>query len=259
MSFDSDAGYGSTRRAWDRIWRESDLALEHATGEYARARETRGRYAPLLPGRGVVVEAGCGVGTEMAALRRLGRSAVGVDYSLWALARVRHGDPPGRLLGADVHRLPFADGSIAAYLSFGVLEHFASGPAPALSEAFRALAPRGVLVVTVPAPNLVWKAVRLRRALRGGAGTPEYYERPIALPAIRVAVRAAGFDEVDAVPVDHEFTLWGLGGPFRGAGLYETSGLAARMGRLLAVVAPQAMAFSTLVTARKPEGDAKAR
>lgn len=258
MTVMRDADYGSTRQAWDRIWHASDLALEQATGEYSRSRAVRERYVGLLPDGGVVLEAGCGVGTEIAALGRLDRCAVGVDYALSALALLRTNDPSARLSGADVHRLPFGDRSLAAYLSFGVLEHFAFGPGPALAEAFRALGPRGLLVVTVPAPNLVWRAVRLRRALRGAPDGSKYYEHALSLKAIRNAVSSAGFVDVLAAPIDHAFTLWGVGGPFRGAGHYETSALAERLGPVMARLAPRAMAFATLVTARRPDDRAKA-
>ncbi len=249
-----DATDDATRRAWDGIWRECDLAREHATGQYDRARAIRGRYLRLLPAGGCVLEAGCGVGTELVALAALGRRAVGVDYSLPALGKLRASERQMPLAGADVHRLPFADGTFSAYLSFGVLEHFECGPAPALREALRVLRPGGALVVTVPAPNLVWRAVRCRRRWFGGAAGAAYYETTYRLGEIREVVGSQGFVDIRAEPIDHSFTLWGCGGPFRSAGHYVTSPLAEAVGRITALIAPQAMAFATMVTARRPGG-----
>lgn len=244
----------ATRRAWDAIWQTSDLAREHATGHYQRARAIRDRYLPLVPADGWVLEAGCGVGTELVILQGMGHRMVGIDYSLPALAALRAVDAQARVAGADVHRLPFADASLAAYLSFGVLEHFEWGPLPALREAYRVLRPGGLLVVTVPAPNLVWRAIRLRRRWLGrdvGAG---YFETTYDRDEIRDAVRSVGFAEVQARSIDHSFTLWGCGWPFRGRGHYVTSPLAESIGRVAARVTPQALAFATMVTATTPGG-----
>ncbi len=253
----TDPTYDATRQAWDGIWGACDLAAEHATAEYDRARANRDLYLPLLPDQGVVLEAGCGVGTEIAALARRGRRAVGIDYSLPALGRLRRLDARAPIAGADIHRLPFADDSLAAYLSFGVLEHFEHGPTPALGEALRVLRPGGVLVVTVPAPSMVWRAARWRRRWLGGAAGARYYETAYRLEAIRDAVVEVGFADVSAVPTDHSFTLWGCGGPFRGPGHYVTSRLAETLGRVAARLTPQALAFATMVTARKPGGSTR--
>jgi len=240
-----------TRHAWDRIWRDSDIAAEHATGHYRRARAIRARYLPLLPDDGWVLEAGCGVGTELVALTERGRQVLGVDASLPALGKLHSFDYAVALAGADVHSLPLRDASVAAYLSFGVLEHFERGPLPALREAYRVLQPGGVLVLTVPAPNLVWRAVRFRRRLLRTPARASYYETALSRAQICDAVSSTGFAQINAVPVGHSFTLWGLGGPFRGHGHYETTRLARAMGRLLALVSPQAMAFAIMVTAKK--------
>ncbi len=65
-------------------------------------------------------------------------------------------------------------------------------------------------------------------------------------------VRAAGFHPLQIVPTSHSYTLWGLGGPFRAPGYYQTSALAETLGKGLRVVLPWAFNFSTLVVARKP-------
>jgi hypothetical protein len=110
-------------------------------------------------------------------------------------------------------------------------------------------------VLTVPAPNLVWRAVRCKRRWLKSTNAPQYYETTYGLREIGDAVESAGFRDVDAEPIDHSFTLWGCGGPFRGEGHYATSNLARVLGRLAARVAPQTMAFAIMVTARTSRGD----
>lgn len=248
----TDGTYRETRQAWGRIWAEADIGVEHATGEYARARAIRDRYLTAVPPGARVLEAGCGVGTELVALSKRGIRAIGVDYVVAALESARRGDAHLRLAAADVHALPFADETFDAYLSFGVLEHFEFGPAPALREAFRVLVPGGVLVVTVPAPNVIWRAVRWRNAHRRRDTEPGYFETAYSARALAGLVADAGFSTTRLDSVGHAFTLWGLGGPFRGAGHYETAPLADRLGQWFERWCPEALAFATLVVATKP-------
>jgi SAM-dependent methyltransferase len=170
-----------------------------------------------------------------------------------ALEALRQHDPAARVAAADVHALPFRTGAFEAVLSFGVLEHFEHGMAPALAEAFRVLAPGGTLVVTVPVPNVVWRAVRWRRVLAAtAADRARYFETAYKASTLADAIVRAGFDLRLVEPVGHSFTLWGLGRPFRGRGHYETSRLAEFLGRAARRVAPSALAFATLVVAARP-------
>jgi SAM-dependent methyltransferase len=200
-----------------------------------------------------VLEAGCGLGIEVIHLGRLSYRMVGVDYAENALRRIRAYEPGHRLAAGDVHALPCRDGVFGAYLSFGVLEHFEFGPGPALREAHRVLRPDGILVLTVPHPNLVARLVALRGCVaRRTADTgPGYYETRYSVGRLEAEVRRGGFEVLERHPIGHSFTLWGLGGLFRGAGYYETSPLAERLGRVCARWLPWSTCFATLLIARK--------
>jgi SAM-dependent methyltransferase len=246
--------YDSTRRAWEDIWDEASVEVELETQTYARARETTAYYLPYLPKDGIVLEAGSGLGAAIIPLRRAGYSVVGLDYAVNALVTSLNYDPALRLTAGDVHALPFAENSIGAYLSFGVFEHFEAGMSRPLAEAFRVLRPGGVLVLTIPYPNVIHDLVQWRRAQRGtGALTDDaFFESTYSRDALVDAVRSVGFVPERVIPTSHAFTLWGLGGPFRAAGYYRTSPLADAAGRVLKWVAPWAFNFTTLVIARKP-------
>ena len=249
-ALDSDT-YRATRAAWERIWtEEADSTRELMTVDYPRSRAIRSLYMPHLAGAKRVVEAGCGLGVELVGLDRQGIQAVGIDFALGALARLYAYRPDFHLAGGDVHRLPFPRESFDAYLSFGVLEHFEFGPIPALKEANRVLRPGGLLVVSVPSPNLIWRWVRARRRSAPSPG-PEYFETAYSVDGLEASLRGTGFRVIARHPVGHSFTLWGLGFPFRGPGYYETSDLAERLGGLLLRLTPWAMAFASLVIGRK--------
>jgi SAM-dependent methyltransferase len=248
-----DALYDRTRDAWRAIWDETDIDRELQTRGYARSRWIRERFVPHLPSNAPLLEAGCGLGSELIGLAGDGYRVVGVDYVTTALTRLKAHRPGLSLAAADVHALPFRDGTFGAYLSFGVLEHFDFGPAPALREAHRALRAGGTLVLTVPSPNLVWRLVRARRRWPGSRAAERvgYFETAYSARDLVRYVRETGFDVLECHPVGHSFTLWGCGALFRGPGYYETSRLAEQLGAMLARTLRWSTSFATLIIARK--------
>jgi SAM-dependent methyltransferase len=248
--------YRRTRAAWERIWREeADSAREMQTIGYPRSKHTRSLFLPYLRPGDRVLEAGCGLGVELIALGSWSPRMVGVDYSLAALAGIRRGDARHRIAAADVHGLPFAGETFDALLSFGVLEHFDFGPGPALQEAWRVLRPQGLMILTVPYPNVVWRLVRLRRRIR--PPRPEaragYYETAYSASRLAQFVTQAGFGVVERHPIGHSYTLWGLGGRFRAPGYYRTSSLAEKLGASLRRLAPWAFCSASLWILRKAD------
>ena len=245
----------ATRRAWASIWQhEADVERELGTLAYERSRRTRVRYLPYLPRDAWVLEAGCGLGIEVVHLTRLGYRLVGVDYVEGALRQARAHAPGHRLTVGDVHALPYRDGAFGAYLSFGVLEHFEWGPGPAFREAHRVLGPHGILVVTVPHPNLVSRLVALRhRVTPRPRAAPGYHETRYPVRRLASELTAAGFEVLECHPIGHGFTLWGLGGPFRRPGYYETSWLADRLGDVCARLLPWSTCFASLLIGRKAD------
>src|SRR5207237_7521674 len=132
-----------------------------------------------LPEHGRVLEAGCGPAQYVVLLRRAGRAALGVDFTVEPLARCRR-EFPVPLAAMDLRALGLAPGSVAAYVSLGVVEHDRDGPDAILREARRVLAPGGVLVLSVPYVNgarrlgAPWIRRRQRRIHEGGGGVYQF-------------------------------------------------------------------------------------
>lgn len=246
--------YDSTRQAWESIWDSASVEIELGAVRYARSLETIRLYSPYLPTDDLILEAGSGLSAVVLLLREMGYRVAGMDYAENALHTSRAYDPTLPLLCGDVHKLPFPDDSLGGYLSFGVLEHFEHGMTPALTEAYRVLKPGGVLVLTIPYPNIVQRLVAWRRGLRGEStlNNDDFYESTYTRAALVAAVTGVGFALRRADPTSHAFTLWGLGGVFRAEGYYKTSALAETAGKVAKAVFPWLFNFMTLIVAVKP-------
>ncbi len=252
MTQDKDR-YESTRNSWQDIWDKASIAVELEAADYARAQATIRAYLPFLSKDEVHLEAGSGLSAIVIKLRALGYDVQGLDYAVNALRESRRYDPALTLVAGDVHQLPYRANSIGSYLSFGVLEHFERGMLPALQEAYRVLKVGGVLVLTIPYPNLVYRLGQFRRARAGASllADEAFYESVYTRQELVDVVTAAGFTIERCQPTSHSFTLWGLGGPFRAPGYYKTSPLAEALGAALKGLLPWAFNYSTLIIARK--------
>jgi SAM-dependent methyltransferase len=253
MGIEFGPRYDSTREAWETIWQGASVEVELETMQYARARETVSAYLPYLPKDGILLEAGSGLSAVVITLRRMGYRILGLDYAAQALHISHQYDPALPLMVGDVHALPYGENSLDGYLSFGVFEHFEHGMLPALRESYRVLKPGGVLVLTIPYPNVVHRFVAWRRSRTQQSllTDDEFFESTYTREVLCEQVQAAGYTLVEVLPTSHAYTLWGLGGVFRGKGYYTTSPLAEALGKLLKWILPWPFNFSTLVIARK--------
>ena len=184
---------------------------EHWGGHSVQELLAIARRSPLtdlitgaLPADGMILEAGCGLGQYVLLLRERGWRVAGVDLSLEALAACRRA-AAAPLARMELRSLAIGDGALAAYISLGVVEHDPDGPDAILAEAYRVLAPGGVLVVSVPYVNGVrrlaagWIRRRNREiARRGGA----FYQSAFSRAELVAALARCGFSVRAAHPYD---------------------------------------------------------
>jgi SAM-dependent methyltransferase len=97
---------------------------------------------------GRVLDLGCGLGVEVAAMVGLGFEATGIDLSEVAIARARAAHPAASFVVGDVRSLPFAAESFDVLLDRGCLHYLSAEDRPRHeAEAWRVLRPGGHLLL----------------------------------------------------------------------------------------------------------------
>jgi SAM-dependent methyltransferase len=150
-------------------------------GRWGRAR----RWLPSDALR--ILDIGCAFGYGSAAIVArgpAGRVIVGVERDPEHLEMARRRFPWVTIVDADAGDIPMADGAADAVTMLDVIEHIADADR-VLAEAYRVLAPGGVLVVSVPHHGLLrWlDALNLYAALR---------RRWPSLPSLEAAMESDG-------------------------------------------------------------------
>lgn len=181
------------REFWTEHWGRHDVA---ELLDLAAVSPLTTLLVQALPEQGVVLEAGCGLGQYVVHLRRHGYRAIGADWSLEALAACRRFAPGTPLAVMDLRSLALRQGSVAAYVSLGVVEHDPAGPAAIVAEAARVLAPGGRLLLSVPYLNGVRRLAAplvARRNARVRATGGEFYQFAFTRAEVRGFLEARGF------------------------------------------------------------------
>lgn len=169
------AGGGSTREAAVAVSTAEQYADDRNLAARQRLWQDQTPYfdivswvldlARIIPGWRVL-DAGCGNGLYLKALRERKARAVGCDLSAGMLAAAGH----PAVVNADVVALPVRDGAFHVVLAPHMLYHVADRPR-ALRELRRVLKPRGILVaVTNGARHGQPLRTLIERAANGGTG-----------------------------------------------------------------------------------------
>jgi len=106
--------------------------------------------AALLPAHSRILDVGCGNGVPITeALVNAGHRVVGLDSSARMLALFRANLPGTPILRGDARCLPFADGSLDAAISWGMIFHLPpTGQAAVFASVSRALKPGAPFLFT---------------------------------------------------------------------------------------------------------------
>lgn len=139
-------------RYWYDYWKARLTAGYYSAAEHALLQEDElGQIllAYLAP-NGLHLEAGCGAGYWVAALRRRGLRIEGIEYARELVELVQAVNPALPVKQGDALAIDCPDGFYDSYLSIGVVEHRFAGPEPFLIEAWRVLKSGGRIIIAVP-------------------------------------------------------------------------------------------------------------
>jgi SAM-dependent methyltransferase len=188
---------------WDQHWR-----AQFAPGIY-RTSETGSLgifpdhlFTRWLPGTGKIIEAGCGYGQLVLALRVRGYDAEGIDSAGETVELIKTHRPDIPVRRGDVTCIDAPDGHYAGYTSIGVVEHRKDGPEPFLREAWRVLAPGGIAIFTVPWVNPVRRMKAALGLYRGIGGEGTFYQYAFSRREFCFLLRQCGFEIVEWTSYD---------------------------------------------------------
>lgn len=136
---------------WEKHWSEHIIA-EELTKENKFLLKTLCRFNA---GGGKILEAGCGVGSFLSPMVHYGYNAIGLDYALETISRLKRAAPGFELVAGDVARLPFEGRTFDGYWSVGVIEHFRGGFDGVVKECARVLREDGIAYISFPYMNLL--------------------------------------------------------------------------------------------------------
>lgn len=187
---------------WDDHWRTWTVGDPYVAARTGSLHPLETPILRHLPRDGRVLEAGCGLGQHVLALRLRGYDAEGVDWASDTVALVRSRLPSLPIVVGDLERLPVPDGYYAGYLSIGVVEHRPKGPGPLLREAHRVLRPGGVALVSVPSFHVLRRLKARLGAYRDATETLSFYQYAFTAPEFGARFEECGFEVVDAYGYD---------------------------------------------------------
>jgi SAM-dependent methyltransferase len=187
----------ATSAYWDSEWKgiiHAEFFEPYHRGELSFFDRPFSKY---ISSHGKVLEAGCGVGQYVIALRARGYDCVGIDYAADTVARVKSIVPDLPIFVGDITKMEFASNTFESIISLGVVEHRREGPEPFIREMRRVLNHNGRLLISVPHFNPLRRYKARRGFYQGSCSGMQFYQWAFSPKEFRRILAQEGFGVVD--------------------------------------------------------------
>lgn len=175
---------------WSEHWSKQDINLQM---QAAKKSELIFLFKKYLPQKGKILEAGCGQGIYVNALKELGYEIEGIDFDKTTVEQVNKNFSNLNIKVGDVFNLKYPNNYFSGYISLGVIEHYENNWKMPIIEARRVLNPRGILFLAVPYLNYSRRLVNFFKVFfRKRPG--KFYQYLFKPKEIRQAVELEGFE-----------------------------------------------------------------
>jgi len=209
-----------TKDTWQEIWAQCIYSIDDLMDKDEWIGIKNSQILPyiikLIPQDAIILEAGCGMGPWVLYLTKLHYNIIGIDIALETISHTKKLFPNSSFIGGDITNICFKENSLDAVLSWGVVEHFESGPQRALEEIRRVLKPHCRLFITVPCKNVIYhspllkfadllrKNKLIRKILNKGQFHEEFYQYLFSKRRFYEELIKAGFEIEEFIPISHE-------------------------------------------------------
>lgn len=188
---------------WDAQWKKAFSIKTYQKAEQGNLWQFENIFTHYLPKEGRILEAGCGLGQYVLALKVRGYDIEGVDWAPETIRTVNTLYPHLSIRTSDVTQLNVPDESYRGYISLGVVEHSKGGPSPFLKEAWRVLKPEGLAFISVPFFNPLRQLKAKMGLYRGRINGLEFYQYAFTKEEFANLLQLAGFEIVDDMFYDY--------------------------------------------------------